>query len=288
MVTQLSDFLKQSFNLFDSWQNRLTWVVSSGIYCALFLIIFRPYGVDNNQNGLVLTWPFVSQMTLFGLNFTVVLALHEFGVRHLFFRNTQWNIGAFLLWFGWMLLMTSLSIFLQYNYMGNWHDFTLKSYFDFVINCFLLIIIPLVGNIFYFRFKNLQAQFVQVSQQVSIIPSNQSPQMILLEDENAKQKLGITLEQLLYIEASDNYVTIHYQQNEQPVKTLLRSTLKKIEEQLSDFPVVRCHRSFIVNLHQVSEAKGNSQNLKLQLHQVNQTIPVSRKYVQEVLNNIKG
>lgn len=288
MITQLFHFLKQPFNLFDSWQNRLTWVVSSGIYCALFLIIFRPYGVDNNQSGLVLTWEFISQMTLFGLNCATILALHEFGVRYLLFRNIPWSRGVFLLWMGWVLLMTSLSFFLHYNYLGNWHDFTFKSYFDFVINCFLLIIIPLIGNIFYFRFKNLQAQFVQVSQQTATIPNNQASKMILLEDENAKQKLRVTLEQLFYIEASDNYVTIYYQQNEQLAKILLRSTLKKIEEQLGDYPVVRCHRSFIVNLHQVSEAKGNSQNLKLQLHQVNHTIPVSRKYVQEVLNRIKG
>lgn len=58
---------------------------------------------------------------------------------------------------------------------------------------------------------------------------------------------------------------------------MLRSSLKKVSEQLEAFPqCFRCHRTHLVNLDQVTAVLGNAQGYKLQLAFGDQLIPVSR------------
>ncbi|RYZ20584.1 MAG: LytTR family transcriptional regulator, partial [Sphingobacteriales bacterium] len=93
----------------------------------------------------------------------------------------------------------------------------------------------------------------------------------------------------LYIESSDNYSTVVYLKNNQPVKTLLRSSLSRLETQLSGNAVlVRCHRSFIVNLENVEKVTGNAQGYKLHLHEGNFQIPVARKYNDTLVAQLKS
>ena len=67
-------------------------------------------------------------------------------------------------------------------------------------------------------------------------------------------------------------------QNEKLKKTLLRGSLSRFEEQAHHPDVVRCHRSFVVNLRQVASVSGNAQGYKLQLQNYPSPIPVARRY----------
>jgi DNA-binding LytR/AlgR family response regulator len=99
---------------------------------------------------------------------------------------------------------------------------------------------------------------------------------------NATEKLELYPNQFLYAEASDNYTTIHYLENELPQKALFRLTIKNLEAQTNmEETLFRCHKSFLVNLTQVAHISGNAQGYKLHLLKDNVEIPVSR-----TLNNI--
>lgn len=50
--------------------------------------------------------------------------------------------------------------------------------------------------------------------------------MIPFYDENGKLKLSIQLDDLLFLEASDNYVSINYIHNQKISKYMVRNTLK--------------------------------------------------------------
>ena len=64
---------------------------------------------------------------------------------------------------------------------------------------------------------------------------------------------------------------------------LLRSTLKKMEEQLANHPAFfRCHRMYLVNLKLVNTVSGNAQGLKLHLSSLEEPIPVSRSLTETV------
>ena len=70
-------------------------------------------------------------------------------------------------------------------------------------------------------------------------------------DEKGELKLSVKPEMLYYLEAADNYVEIHYMNSGKMEKLLIRNTLKNIEWRFRDKDLIRCHRSFIVNVGKV-------------------------------------
>jgi DNA-binding LytR/AlgR family response regulator len=100
---------------------------------------------------------------------------------------------------------------------------------------------------------------------------------IKIKGANATEKLELSPNQFLYAEASDNYTTIHYIENELPQKALFRLTIKNLEAQTNmQETLFRCHKSFLVNLTQVAHISGNAQGYKLHLQNSTVEIPVSR------------
>jgi DNA-binding LytR/AlgR family response regulator len=116
--------------------------------------------------------------------------------------------------------------------------------------------------------------------------SNRSEKLITIAV-NQKNALNISKENLICVEAEDNYVNIHYTNSDRYKKEMIRSTLKKMEEQLSENQqFVRCHKSFIVNLQKLQHVKGNAQGYKLKLEGLDFEIPVSRKLSKTILEKI--
>jgi len=94
---------------------------------------------------------------------------------------------------------------------------------------------------------------------------------------------------ILYIEANQNYVEIHSVCNGSKQKQLCRTTIKHVESLLNLSPqLVRCHKSYLVNIHKVSRWKGNSDKIELQLENCTEKIPVSRNFVPIVKKILVG
>jgi hypothetical protein len=111
------------------------------------------------------------------------------------------------------------------------------------------------------------------------IETNPTPQNeIRLLAENEKDTLIVKTEELLFIESADNYSEVVFWKENKIQKVLLRSSLSRIEEQIKYPPIARCHRSYIINLRQVTAISGNAQGYKLQLQNWDSTLPVARRY----------
>ncbi|MFH2001136.1 MAG: LytTR family DNA-binding domain-containing protein [Planctomycetota bacterium] len=91
-------------------------------------------------------------------------------------------------------------------------------------------------------------------------------------------------EEVMWIEASDNYIRFHLNSK----KYLVRETMKQIEERLDPRRFVRIHRSYIVNMDQVREvrpAAGGSDNCVI-LRDDTQ-LPVGRTYRDRVFDLLR-
>ena len=102
---------------------------------------------------------------------------------------------------------------------------------------------------------------------------------INLQSYNGKEKLTITLADLLYIEAEDNYISVHHLEKGVVKKQLLRATMKDIEANLKAQFIIRCHRSFIVNINTVEKVIRDGHQMKLYLPHISKPIFVSRSYI---------
>jgi hypothetical protein len=95
-----------------------------------------------------------------------------------------------------------------------------------------------------------------------------------------KDALIIKPANILYIEASGNYVDVHFvNENGKAVRKTIRSTIQQMEGALQAYPgIIRCHRAYIVNVSHVEKVNSNQQGLVLILKPIDKEVPVSRTY----------
>ncbi|MDA3821943.1 MAG: LytTR family DNA-binding domain-containing protein [Bacteroidales bacterium] len=102
--------------------------------------------------------------------------------------------------------------------------------------------------------------------------------LINFKEENQNVKFSIINADLLFLEATDNYVSIYYLNNGDVKRSLIRNTLKALElEQLPE-NIIRCHRSYMVNLKHIEYVKKNNRSFQIKLKNYDQLLQVSQKY----------
>ena len=107
---------------------------------------------------------------------------------------------------------------------------------------------------------------------------------ITLNDENGKPRLTIKSGGILYVGANDNYVNVYYLDNDKVGYTMLRNNLKTLEKQLDAYGIVRCHRSYMVNLHRVTIISREKDGMYTTLDSnAVSRIPISKSYSEEVM-----
>ena len=112
---------------------------------------------------------------------------------------------------------------------------------------------------------------------------------VILFAGGTKEVLEVNTSDLFFVEADGNYVKIAYRKGHEPVRKLLRMTMKQAEEVTAVYPfIIKCHRAFLVNLHAVSRVSGNSQGYRLSLDGCEEEIPVSRAYSKEIKTLIEN
>ena len=85
---------------------------------------------------------------------------------------------------------------------------------------------------------------------------------------------------MLYIEAQKNNVAVCYVKDGKLKREEIQSTLAAVLNDLADYDnVFQCHRSFVVNLNNITSAKGNSNGYTLEVGGGLATVPVSRSFV---------
>ena len=90
----------------------------------------------------------------------------------------------------------------------------------------------------------------------------------LFKDENGKIMLAIRLEQILFLKSENNYTSIFYLQNEKVERELIRTNLKKLESELRYPDLIRIHRSYMINLQNLSSVQRKKGGFQIQLKQL--------------------
>lgn len=165
-----------------------------------------------------------------------------------------------------LVLLILSSAYLYNGLIVNESALTLPDFFDFVL-LIGLPYIPLVlpaAVLAHLLMNRIKTREVSDDRQMVIRGRNQDEYLRLEESD------------FLYAEAVQNYVTIHFMENDYLQKVTFRATLKEIQKQI---PVAeQMHRSYLVNPGHVQCIEGNSRKRFAQLLHVNHCIPVSPSY----------
>ncbi len=175
----------------------------------------------------------------------------------------QGRLGARLLWKVGEIWMGANLTFLLFNHFWLWQEWFLGAYLLLLAEYTAVMVFPIVWDFM------LQFHYTAKSPKPSILQ---------FFSDNAKQVLSLAGENFLFIESADNYVEIHYLSGGQLKRSLLRTTLKRMEEANRQSPFIqRCHRRYLVNPFQIQNLSYENRNLILDLG-YHVFIPVSSSY----------
>jgi hypothetical protein len=273
-----------------------------GCFVSFFLIVFQPFEIS-------LWHPHDKLLKLlgFGLVSFVCPVLFKLLTEFLF-RKTKpeqtWSVWKESVALVLLLLFIAIGNLCYSNLIGIAH-FEMEQLFFAASATFLLGIFPVLASVAikYNRFLLLNQKDAQLmeeevmafqkrdelqspGQETTIGPKTAGS--LILVAENEKDKMELNPDDLLYIEAADNYSTVFYLKNRSVAKQLIRGSLKRMESQIA-FPfIIRCHRSYIVNLKQVNHIKGNAQGYKIEFKTVpSGEVPVSRSYSKTLFERLE-
>ena len=107
--------------------------------------------------------------------------------------------------------------------------------------------------------------------------------LVRFTDSTGRLKLVIAHDVLLYIEARENYVSIHYLEGEKLKEYSLRQTMRGIEDLMTKHGIIRCQRSYFVNPRHVTVLRRDKEGfIQAELDSTNKPVPVSPKYYEQL------
>jgi len=262
-------------------------IISTFKVCLLATLIFfffKPFGLEQVASSIILGFGFVVFLSAL---FNIVVSLYV--IRHLIDEDK---------WCVWKEVIRSLAylciniiaiiLFTECNFDIKLSALTIFKFAGYTI---FIAIIPLsirVVSINNWLLKNKLKEAQRLSDILKDRKHENEGVVIELRSNIVNDIIKTTNNELQFIEADKNYITITELKENELKKTLLRLSIVKAIEQIEDESIIRCHRSYMVNLKAVKSVTGNSQGLKLVLSDTQEQIPVSRSYTKLVKEKLSS
>lgn len=262
-----------------------------GVFVFVFLLTFMPFGLHTAGSRLAM-------MALgYGAVCTGIMWLLNLGVPRLapnWFRGSSWNVGRQLLWTTINVGLVALGNALYTVGLGL-APLSLATVLNFTFFTMAVGLFPIALSIVlnenrlnreYSRSSARMNKELEAQIQVQPIPPPAGTTLII-PAEAKSDDLALDGEALVLIRSADNYIEVYHLVRGQVERTVLRGSLKAVEERLaSDDRFLRCHKSHLVDLRKVEHVSGNAQGLKLHLRGVIEPVPVSRQLTATVRDRI--
>ena len=251
------------------------WLKECLLYCVIvFLILYllQPFGFSHYGGSKLLV------SLLFG---AVTFGCCAF-YGHFLKQRVQHKVKPWLIWhqalaiIGKVLLIgicNFLLFSLVFHYSLNLIVFLQVLYWTFIIGFFITMVSMGINYNHYLRSRMEELLDNTTEEQQNIT--------VTIHDSSVRgNDLTLPINNLLYMEAQKNNVVVYYTDQGKTVAKELHATLTSVLADLQDYEnIFQCHRSFVVNLNNITSAKGNSNGYQLMLGKCTTVVPVSRTYV---------
>ena len=147
----------------------------------------------------------------------------------------------------------------------------------------LILFIPYTICYIYFVWQENRRELRSLRKQIDRDETVLQKAYIQILDEKGEMRLSIRRENLVAIESADNYVCIYYLNGDKTKKSMVRNTLSRVAEHLQGTRIVRCHRSYMINLDHAKILHRDKEGVFIELGiEGIPDIPISRTYADNV------
>jgi hypothetical protein len=275
----MPDFQKPIPQYLIEKRNILNLILFTALFALVFINIYAPFGSDQWFDLTKLQFfTFSSLVILLGVLVVVVSRI----IMFYFCRKQIITLFQFLLWIAAEVFAMALfySLFEKFAL----HD---KREFTYLVkmsaqNTALVLLLPYSVAWLYLSWRDKKEQIRILAE--GLPASETTPDMVAFYDDKAVLKFSVKKENLLYLEASENYITIFYLNKGKVSKYMLRATMKTMEEYFAGTGILRCHRSYMVNFDKVKVIRKDKEGLKLAIDNPEvMDIPISKSYVSSIM-----
>lgn len=253
-------------------------------FSFVFLLTYHPF---SSTSWLGLKRDVLVPTILFYLSGICILLTSKLGLMHYQVGHTV-SVRKYLLW----VLAEFVVIAVVYLlFTRHWFhtdipiSFRLVAYTSLCVGMILaipyVIFTLLASNLA--KSEEIDALKLRLREEASL----QEASIIHFYDFSGVLRISIAAEKIYYIASQDNYVEIRYEMGGKLLHYLMRCRTKRLEKQLEDTPLVRCHRSYIVNIGNVTQFRREKAHMFLMLaHPDARRIPVSKSYYKAIAERL--
>ena len=266
-------------------KTEIIYVCLSGAAALVFLYLVRPFSFANLPDRLLFGFGTVS----------IVAALVCVITAHLLYRryfgDRTWSIGLEIAYSLLFLLCVASAIMIYGSYVNimklNATNFLLSLLYTTLIG-----IIPVSIRAIMLRNWRLKKDLAEMQ----AINDHLRTRKIITDEKIIKfpvsrnESLELINHDLLYVESSENYITIAWIKDLDIKKQMIRMTLKDAMKLINDPLIIFCHRSYIINLRKAGKIISQDGRTSILLKDSETQIPVSdtyKKLVRQKLNVIQ-
>ncbi|MEO1514044.1 MAG: LytTR family DNA-binding domain-containing protein [Bacteroidota bacterium] len=252
-----------------------------GLFISFFLWFFEPF--DINVKPYVAT-----EILCFGLiTFGIFCFAHSIlpMIFPSIYRESRWTVYSQIIFYLILLFAIATLNGLYINYITKL-NFSWSNYLLIIVQTFAVGIIPIALYVLIshnLMYRKIAAQSSLLDQQLHQLQGPQSEQYNI-QSKAKGESLVLSEDSFRYAKSSGNYIEV-FTVDQAP--KIYRMGLSDLDKQLASNPyLIRCHRSYFVNLKQVAKVTGNAQGLKLWMLGEELAVPVSRKYLEAVRSGV--
>ena len=278
LLREIPDYLKDKSTL-------ITQVMFVSIFALVFINIYSPFNAASwFEVGRVEFFFYSSAFILSGMLIIVISKL----IFTLLTRRITFNFLLFGLWNLLEIVLLAAAYLVVDLYLLKSGAELVERFTGLLFITLLVLAIPYSLSWLWLSLKDKRTKLESLVHDTS--QEFREKQMITFRDETEKLRFSVKSRDILFVESTDNYVTVHTNEKGKLKKIMLRNTMKRLEKELEGTLIQRCHRSFMVNFENIKLVKLISTNLYIYLDFPEEIrIPVSRTYaehVHEFLNRV--
>ncbi|MCR4848081.1 MAG: LytTR family transcriptional regulator [Bacteroidales bacterium] len=280
LITQTPECLTEA-------SSQLLNVIISTLFAMVFLTAYVPFSETawfqvGRSNYFFITVAFVGSGTIF-------LGLSRILMNWVVRKTRHFPFWVYLLWLFLEIMIIAVchTLISYFEIQATDHSFG-YLYAKSVLITFIALGVPYTITILGILLKDAQRRMKLTRSDLVASDDEAMPEhteIINLMDNNGTLKLSVKLDNLYYIKAEDNYINVFYQRSGTIASYMLRCKMKTIEDNCAESSsLMRCHRSYIVNIKKVSVLHNEADGFVLDFEREGlESIPVSKTYAQKVL-----
>lgn len=208
-------------------------------------------------------------------------------------KSFKMNYIKYALWlFGEILLIGVFHAFLSMVYIKLPNYTPLFIIAKSIFITFLALGVPYVVSALWVTLKDMH-NTLQVTDTKNIASDGeaiaQNIDIINIADNKGVLKFSVKLDNLYYIKAEDNYTIVYYSKNGMLNRYMIRCKIQTIEDTFRGTPLMRCHRTYIVNTNKIKVLRHESDGFYMDFDfEGIDPIPVSKTYTKSVVDYFSG